>query len=81
MALSAETQAGLATYLMSLAIAGLDVSYLRDLPLAADKQTPEDIARVAATYLAPALLAPVLVGDAEQIADAVGRLMPVEVLG
>ena len=81
MALSAETQAGLATYLMSLAIAGLDVSYLRELPLAADKQTPDDIARVAATYLAPSLLAPVLVGDAEQIADGVGRIIPVEVLG
>ncbi len=81
MALSAETQAGLASYLMSLAIAGLDVSYLRDLPTAADKQTPDDIARVAATYLAPVLLAPVLVGDAEVIADAVGRLVPVEVVG
>lgn len=81
MALSAETQAGLATYLMSLSVAGLDVSYLRELPLAADKQTPDDIARVAARYLAPALLAPVLVGDAEQIAEAVGRLGPVEVVG
>ncbi len=81
MALSAETQAGLASYLMSLAIAGLDVSYLRELPLAADKQTPDDIARVAATYLAPTLLAPVLVGDAELIETAVNRLLPVEVIG
>ncbi len=81
MALSAETQAGLATYLMSLAIAGLDVSYLRELPLAADKQSPDDIARVAATYLAPSSLAPVVVGDAEQIADALGRIVAVEVVG
>lgn len=79
-ALSAETQAGLATYLMSLAIAGLDVAYLRELPLAADKQTADDVARAAATYLAPALLAPVLVGDAEQIAPAVEQLTAVEVL-
>ncbi|MBA2610253.1 MAG: insulinase family protein [Actinobacteria bacterium] len=80
MALSAETQAGLATYVTALATAGLSISYLKDLPLAADKQTVEDVAAAAAKYLSPSLLAPVLVGDAEQIADAVSRLAPVEVI-
>lgn len=80
MALSAETQVGLATYVTALATAGLSISYLKDLPLAADKQTIDDVAAAAAKYLSPSLLAPVLVGDAEQIADAVGRLGPVEVV-
>jgi predicted Zn-dependent peptidase len=79
LAMSAETQAGLASYVTSLAIAGLDVSYLRDLPAKANKLTIDDVATAASTYLAPALLAPVLVGDADLIGESVGRIGPIEV--
>ena len=80
LALSVETQPGLASYLTALAVADLDVSYLKTLPEAASKLTVDDILAASSKYLAPALLAPVLVGDAEQIADAMGRLSVVEVL-
>ncbi len=80
LAMSTETQAGLASYVTALAIAGLDVSYLKELPAAAAKLSAEDVAVAAATYLAPSLLAPVLVGDAEQIGAAVGRIGAVEVV-
>jgi predicted Zn-dependent peptidase len=81
LAMSAETQAGLASYVTALAIAGLDVSYLRELPAKAAHLSVDDVAAAAATYLAPSLLAPVLVGDADVIADAVARVAPVEVTG
>jgi zinc protease len=80
LAMSTETQAGLSSYVTALAIAGLDVSYLRELPAAAAKLSPDDVAAAAATYLAPSLLAPVLVGDAEQIGAAVGRIGATEVI-
>ena len=79
LAMSAETQAGLASYVTALAIAGLDVSYLRELPAKANKLTTDDVAAAAAKYLAPSLLAPIVVGDADVIADAVGRVTPIEV--
>jgi predicted Zn-dependent peptidase len=81
LAMATETQAGLAGYVTSLAIAGLDVSYLRELPAKANKLGSDEVAAAAATYLAPALLAPVLVGDAEVIERAVARIAPVEVAG
>ncbi|HUR76816.1 MAG TPA: pitrilysin family protein [Acidimicrobiales bacterium] len=80
LAMSTETQAGLASYITSLAIAGLDVSYLRELPAAAAKLSADDVAAAAATYLAPTLLAPVLVGDADVINDAVARIVETEVV-
>jgi predicted Zn-dependent peptidase len=81
LAMAIETQAGLASYVTALAIAGLDVSYLKELPAAAAKLSADDVAAAAATYLAPALLAPVLVGDADEIGSAVGRLGAIEVIG
>jgi predicted Zn-dependent peptidase len=79
LAMSAETQAGLASYVTSLAVAGLDVSYLRELPAKANKLKADDVAAAAAKYLAPAMLAPVLVGDADVIAEKVKRVAPIEV--
>ena len=79
LAMSAETQAGLASYVTALAIAGLDVSYLRELPAKANQLSTDDVAAAAAKYLAPSLLAPIVVGDADVIADAVGRVTPIEV--
>jgi predicted Zn-dependent peptidase len=81
LAMATETQAGLASYVTSLAIAGLDVSYLRELPVRAAKLTVDDIAAATAKYVAPSLLAPVLVGDADVIRDAVGRIGEIEVVG
>jgi predicted Zn-dependent peptidase len=81
LAMATETQAGLASYVTSLAIAGLDVPYLRELPVRAAKLTVDDIASAAATYVAPTLLAPVLVGDADVISGAAGRIGQIEVLG
>ncbi len=80
LALSVQTQAGLATYLTALAVGGLDVSYLRDLPLAADKLTVDEVAAAAAAVSSPGALVPVLLGDADQIADSIGRLGASEVL-
>jgi zinc protease len=78
-AMSAETQAGLASYVTALAVAGLDVSYLRELPAKANKLGADDVAAAAAKYLAPATLAPVLVGDADVISSAVKGIAPIEV--
>src|SRR5205085_2327930 len=64
----------------ALTIAGRDVSYLRALPAAAAKLTADDVAAAAAKYVAPALLAPVLVGDADAIGAAVGRIAEIEVV-
>ncbi|HUR77333.1 MAG TPA: pitrilysin family protein [Acidimicrobiales bacterium] len=80
LAMSTETQAGLSSYVTALAIAGLDVSFLRELPAAAAKLSVDDVAAAAATYLAPTLLAPVLVGDADVISPAVARIGEVEVV-
>ena len=79
LALSVQTQSGLASYLTTLAMNGLDVSYLRDLPAAADKLTVDDIAAASAKYLSPSALAPVLLGDADEIGDAVALLGAVEI--
>ncbi len=81
LAMSIETQAGLSSYITALAVAGLDVSYLKELPAAAAKLSADDVAAAAATHLAPSLLAPVLVGDAEEIGKAVGRIGAIEVIG
>jgi predicted Zn-dependent peptidase len=80
LAMATETQSGLSSYVTSLAIAGLDVSYLRALPAAAAKLTLDDVAAASAQYVAPALLAPVLVGDADAISAAVGRIGEIEVV-
>ncbi len=81
LAMSIETQSGLSSYVTALAIAGLDVSYLRELPAAAARLTADDVAAAAAKYLAPTLLGAVLVGDAETIAGPVGGIAAVEVVG
>ena len=80
MALRMQTQAGLASYLMQLTAQGLDLNYLRELPAATERVTPEDV-QVAASTFSPAGLAAVMVGDAEVISDAVGRIAAVEVAG
>ncbi|HVE94647.1 MAG TPA: hypothetical protein VNB24_06975, partial [Acidimicrobiales bacterium] len=79
LALSIQTQAGLASYLASLTAQGLDLNYLRELPAATERVTVDDVQSVASTFLAPAALSGVMVGDADVIGDAVGRLTPVEV--
>jgi len=80
LALSIQTQAGLASYLASLTAQGLDLNYLRELPAATERVTVDDLQNVASTFLSPAALSAVMVGDADVIGDAVGRLTPVEVM-
>ena len=81
LALSVDTQAGLATYLTLLAVSGLDISYLREYPAALEAVTAEQVLDAAAKYLAPARLATVIVGDAEHVTPSVERILPVEVIG
>ena len=73
-ALSTQTQAGLASTLASLAAHGLGVEYLRDHPKRVEQVTAEQVLEVSRTYLALDRLVTVLVGDARIIKAAVRAL-------
>jgi predicted Zn-dependent peptidase len=78
LALSTATSAGLASTLSVLAAYGLGAEYLREHPAALARVTVEDVLAVSAAVLAPALLAPVLLGDREKVEPLVRSLLPVE---
>ncbi|BCJ72436.1 peptidase M16 [Catellatospora sp. IY07-71] len=77
--LGMSTQAGLAGLASSYAGFGLRLNYLADYSERLVAATLEDVHRAAATYLAPAVAAPVILGDAERIQAAVAAIVPVEV--
>lgn len=79
LALSIATQAGLATTLSSLAGVGLGVDWLREHTARLASVTLDDVTAQARRMLAPANAVTVVLGDADQIVAAVGRLGPVEV--
>lgn len=77
LALSTSSQAGLASTLIRLVVAGLGISWLRDYPAALLAVTPAEVAEAAARWLGPAGLATVLVGDPEVVRR---QLRPLDVL-
>jgi predicted Zn-dependent peptidase len=77
-ALSTQTQSGLADYLFTLSLSGLDLTYLRRLPKRLENVTVGEVADAAARYLAPARLPTVIVGDADAIREPLETLDVVE---
>ena len=77
-ALSIQTQAGLASTLASLAAYGLGVEYLRDHPKRLEQVTVEKVQDASQRFLAIDGLVTVLVGDARIIQSAVEALDEVE---
>lgn len=80
LALSVQSQIGFASYLASIVPHGLTVDYLRRLPDAVDRVTPQTASEAARRYLAPSRLITVLVGDADAIVPQVEPLADVEVV-
>ena len=64
---SLSTQAGYASTLASLVGLGLTVDWLHDHPARLAAVTVDDVARVAASLLAPAAFTGVVVGDLDAI--------------
>ena len=74
-AMSIQTQSGLASYLSMLAANGLPIEYLRDYPKAVEAVTETEAIDAARAYLRPSTLVAVLVGDRasiEPVATALG---------
>jgi len=79
LALSWQTQAGLASQLSTLSAFGLGIEFLRELPEALSRLTPEDVLEAARRWLAPRHLTTVIVGEAKSIRPQVEALDDVEV--
>jgi predicted Zn-dependent peptidase len=80
MALSIQTQAGLASMIDSLVAADLDLTYLREYRTRLESVTVDDVLTMSRRYLAPRGLLTVMVGDAEQIEPQAAALDPVRVV-
>ena len=78
LALSTSTQAGLASTLSALSAFGLGLDWIRDHPTRLGAVTIDDVAEVAAEFLAPTRFTSVAVGDATSISEPVALLSPVE---
>ena len=72
--IATSSQAGLARNLTALAMLGLDADWLRGHPARLHAVDAEDVAAVAATFLAPSRFTGVVVGDAEQLAAPLSAL-------
>jgi len=79
LALSVATQSGLAGTLVGLAGVGLGLDWLHDHPVRLAKVTQDEVVAQAQRLLTPAAAVTVVLGDADEIVDSVGRLGPVEV--
>jgi predicted Zn-dependent peptidase len=79
-ALSTQTQSGLANYLGTLALRGLGISYLREFPLEVARLGAEEVREAAWRYLAPRGLATVMVGDADRVKGALSAFDDLQVL-
>ncbi|OKI68889.1 M16 family metallopeptidase [Micromonospora sp. CB01531] len=75
--LGMSTQAGLASLTSAYAGNGLRLDFLAEHAARLAKATVDDVAEVAACYLAPAKAVTVVLGDAERIADSLATLGPV----
>ncbi|MFE9656086.1 M16 family metallopeptidase [Micromonospora sp. NPDC006431] len=74
--LGMSTQAGLASLTSAYAGNGLRLDFLAEHAARLAKATVDDVAEVAARYLAPAKAVTVVLGDAERIADSLATLGP-----
>lgn len=79
LALTTQTQGGLASYLTMLLATGLGVEYLRDFPRALARVGVEDVAEAGRRWLAPRRLVTVMVGDAERVVPELEALEAVDV--
>ncbi|MFC8615951.1 M16 family metallopeptidase [Micromonospora purpureochromogenes] len=75
--LGMSTQAGLASLTSAYAGNGLRLDFLAEHAARLAKATPEDVAEVAARYLAPAKAVSVVLGDADRIEGQLAALTPV----
>jgi predicted Zn-dependent peptidase len=78
LALSTATQAGLASTLSALSAFGLGLDWITGHPERLLATSVEQVSAAAARFFAPARLTSVVVGDADQIADRLAGLGPVE---
>ncbi|HJQ00883.1 MAG TPA: pitrilysin family protein [Jatrophihabitans sp.] len=78
LALSTATQAGLASMISNLLGSGLNVEWLSSHPARVLKVGRDEIAEVAAEFLAPRQLVAVAVGDAGAITEPLTNLIEVE---
>ncbi len=78
LASSLATQAGYASTLSSLAGLGLDVNWVREHPTRLAAVAVDDVARVAATLLAPSAFTGVVVGDLGAIGPSLAAIGGVE---
>ncbi len=76
--LGMSTQAGLAGLASTYASFGLRLDHLRDYSAALATATREQVAEVAARYLAPSQAVTVVLGDAEKVQGPLAALTPVE---
>ncbi|WP_299952198.1 pitrilysin family protein [uncultured Modestobacter sp.] len=79
LALGTSTHAGLASTLSALFGAGLQADWLAEHQRALATVTIDEVTEAARRWLAPAGLTAVVVGDAEEVADQLRVLGPVEV--
>ncbi len=79
LSMSIQTQAGLASYLTTLASRNLPIQYLREFPAAVEVLTEADVIDAARRYFAPRHLQTVMVGDVDAIRAAVEAFDEVEV--
>lgn len=79
LAISTQTQAGLATYLNTIGPMGLGIEFLREYPLAVQRVTVAEAHEAARRHLAPGRMHTVLVGDASVISEQVSALGKLEV--
>ena len=81
LSMSIQTQAGLASYLATLATSGLDINYVRDFPATVSKLGRDDVLEAARRYLVARHLSTVLVGDVAAIRPVVELLGDTELDG
>lgn len=80
LAMSVQTQSGLASYLATLLASGLDLGYLRDLPRRVEATGTAAVREAAARFFSPRRLVTVMVGDASMVRSSLEALDDVEVV-
>lgn len=79
LALTVQTQRGLASYLATVLAGGLDVGFLAEFPRQVGRVGLDDVLEAGRGWLAPRRFVTVLVGDAERVAGALEAVDDVEV--
>jgi zinc protease len=76
-ALSLASQAGLASAVLTMAAAGLDLAWLKEHQAQLLRVTAEDVLRVSQAHLGPAHLTAAIVGDAEVVSAPLSAVMSI----